>query len=122
MNTETLFPRRYANGADLTGKTPTLVIDSVVLEEMHSQPGSPATRKPVIYFQRATKGIVLTPTLARQIAAIHGTETDNWPGKTVQLYTESIRVAGQVREAIRARRAPNGPSETPASLQDTEEE
>jgi hypothetical protein len=122
MKISTLFPRKYATGADLVDKTPTLIIDVVQLEEMHSQPGAPAERKPVIYFQKATKGIVLTPTLARQIAAILGDETETWSGKSIQLYAESMRVAGQQRQAIRARRAPNGPTETPASLQDGEEE
>ena len=122
MNIDTLFPRKYATGADLAGKTPTLVISAVELQEMHSQPGAPAEKKPVIYFEKATKGIVLTPTLARQIAAIYGSETDQWPGKPIQLYTEAMRVAGQARQAIRARRAPNGPSETPAGLQDGDEE
>jgi hypothetical protein len=121
MKISQLFPRKYATGQDLTDKTPTLIIDLVQLEEMHSQPGAPAERKPVIYFLKATKGIVLTPTLARQIAAIHGDDTDTWSGKSIQLYAESMRVAGQLRQAIRARRAPNGPSETPAGLQDDEE-
>jgi hypothetical protein len=122
MKISQLFPRKYATGQDLVDKTPTLIIDLVQLEEMHSQPGAPAEKKPVIYFARATKGIVLTPTLARQIAAIHGDDTETWTGKSIQLYAESLRVAGQTRLAIRARRAPNGPTEAPAALQEESEE
>lgn len=120
MKISELFPRKYATGEDLAGKTPTLIISRVVLESMHPQPGKPAENKPVIYFEKATKGIILTAPLARQLAALLGDDTEKWTGKRVQLFTEAIRVAGQERTAIRARQAPNGPTETPDELQETE--
>ncbi len=64
----------------------------------------------MIYFAGATKGVILSPTLTRQIAAIHGDDTEAWSGKRVQLYPDPMRVAGKDRVAIRARPAPNGPA------------
>lgn len=121
MKISTLFPTRYAAGSDLQGKTPTLAIARVLLEQMHPQPGAPAESKPVIYFTGAQRGIILTPTLARQIAELHGDDTDTWTGHKIQLFTVPVNVAGQARQSIRARRAPNGETPPPEGLQEEED-
>jgi hypothetical protein len=121
MRISQLFPKKYANGEDLAGKTPTLTISAVTLETMHL-PGAPAEEKPVIWFNTATKGIILTPTLARQIAEIHGDDTDTWTGRKIQLYTLAMTVAGKPRQSIRARRAPNGETPPPAAMQQEDDD
>jgi len=123
MKLEQLFPRKYASGADLAGREVTLIISRVVLEKMHTAPNKPAEEKPVIYFEKATKGIVLTPKLAGQIAEIaRSTETDEWTGAKVTLYPVPMRVAGEDRIAIRAKAPTNGTTPPPESLQDQDEE
>lgn len=123
MKLNTLFPAKYATGSDLL-KPANLTIARVVMEDMHPAPGAPAVSKPVIYFSGATKGIILTRPLAYQIAEIHGDDTDQWTGKRIQLYSQPMNVAGQQRQAVRARRADhagvNQPA--PATLQQEEEE
>lgn len=123
MKISEIFPRKYATGEDLKGQPFTLTIRTVTMEEMHPQPGSPAEHKPVIYFAETQKGIILSPTLARQIQAIHGDETDTWNGKRVTIYPQPMTVAGKPRVAIRARPAANGPSQQPpaAMLEEDEE-
>lgn len=106
MNINALFPRRYATGEDLAGKTPVLPIARVTLERM----GPEQKQKPVLWFDGARKGIVLGAALARQIAALHGDDTDAWAGKAVQLYTETVRAFGESRLAIRARAPQAHPS------------
>jgi len=120
MKISTLFPRKFANGDDLAGKTPTLAISRITLEQVHTQPGAPADNKYIIWFTGAQKGVILTPALGRQIAEILGDETLDWCGHKIQLYTLPMTVAGQARQAIRARRAPNGETPPPAGLQDTD--
>lgn len=100
MNITTVFPRKYASGNDLQDKTPTLEIASVVMEKMAD------TVKPVIYFHGAKRGVVLSPTLARQIADIIGdNETDKWIGRSVTLYADRVRAFGEWHSVIRAKQA-----------------
>jgi len=106
MNIKDMFPSKYATGEDLGGKSRNVTISGVTTEKMRPNPQSPEVQKFVIYFQETKKGVVLSRTLARQIARIVGSdETDNWIGKKVMLYPESVTVAGVNRVAIRAKAA-----------------
>ncbi len=107
MKVSDLFPSKYATGADLNGRPVTLTISHVRAETMNP-PGSAPVEKWVIYFDGAKKGIVLSRTLAMQIAKAVGTDDVSlWTGKPVTLYPETIRVAGQEKIAIRAK-SPEG--------------
>ncbi len=94
------FPRRFATGEDLAGKTPVLAVAKVTTEKV-----GPVV-KPVVWFHHAAKGIVLNPTLARQLAALLGDDTDAWAGRRVQLSAVKIKVNGEVKHSIRASAAP----------------
>ena len=104
MKLKEMFPRKYATGEDLAGKTPTVTIAGVAVEKMRPSPQSTEVQKFVIYFQETKKGVVLSRTLAQQIArAVGSDDTDNWPGKRLKLYPEPMTVAGVNRVAIRAK-------------------
>jgi len=104
MKLSTLFPHRYACGAELQGKDITVTIRAVELETMRANPAAPSNDKAVVYFHETQKGVVLSKTLAYQIAAaLHSDETDEWPDRRVTLYPEAVTVAGTPRMAIRAR-------------------
>lgn len=107
MNISQLYPRRFANGNDIGAATPTLPICKVTMEQVGP------VRKPVIWFLGARKGIILHATLARQIAAIHGDDTDQWHGKRVTIHTVPVkRPDGTHALSIRAR-AEDAPSQLP---------
>ena len=106
MKLNDLFPRKYATGGDLAGKSVTLTISHLRLEKMIPTPGTAPVEKWVVFFKEAQKGIVLSKTLAFQISKAVGSEdTEEWPGKRVTLFPETVNVAGQTRVAIRARQA-----------------
>jgi hypothetical protein len=117
-----MYPKKFASGEDLAGKPVTLSVSTVRREQLHPQPGSPAVDKLVVYFAHATKGVILSAPLARQIAAVLGDDTDQWASKKITLYPEPMQVAGKSRIAIRARAPDNGESTPPASLQEPDEE
>ena len=124
MKLRDMFPRKYASGADFNGKPATLVIASVRAEKMRPQPGAPEQTKYVVYFENATKGVILSRTLAYQIADITGSEeTADWTGKKITLHPLPMMVAGKRRIAIRARKpaAGNGTAPPPATLSDEED-
>lgn len=124
MKLSDMFPRRYASGEDLGGKPATLTIATVRTEKMRPQAGAPEVEKYVVYFQSAAKGVILSRTLAYQIADSTGSEeTADWVGKRITLYPQPMTVAGKKRIAIRARKpaVSNGTAPLPATLTDQED-
>ncbi len=106
MNISQLYPRKYATGEDLKGKPVKVTIARVTVEKMRPNPASPEVEKPVLYVESGQRGIVLSRTLATQIAGIlQADDTNDWLGKQVVLYPQPMQVAGQSRVAIRAKQA-----------------
>lgn len=104
MKVRDMYPSRYATGEDLAGNPATLTIAGVTTESMRPGPGQPEKEKFVIYFKEAKKGVVLSRTLARQIARALGVDdSDGWTGKKITIYPEPMTVAGEPRIAIRAK-------------------
>lgn len=101
MKISRLFPSKYVKSADLNGKTVTLTIAKLVIEEMGH--GAEKERKPVLYFQKATKGLVLNRTNAMTVVALYGDESDDWVGKRISIYPTRIRAFGAMQETIRIR-------------------
>jgi hypothetical protein len=90
-----------SKAADLNGKTITLTIAKLVVEELGH--GNEKERKPVLYFQKATKGLVLNRTNAMTIASLYGDESDDWPGKRISIYPTRVRAFGSMQDTIRVR-------------------
>jgi hypothetical protein len=101
MKMSDLFPSKYVKAADLNGKHITLTIKELRVEEMGH--GSEKERKAVIYFERATKGLVLNRTNAMIIASLYGDESDDWRGCRITIYPTKVRAFGSMQDAIRVR-------------------
>lgn len=97
MNIHEVFPSKYVRAADLNGHRVTVTISRIAVERM----GQDNEAKPVLYFAKATKGMVLNRTNAMAIAALYGPETDAWIGKPVTLYATQVRAFGAQHDAIR---------------------
>lgn len=111
MNVHQMFPSRYVTAFDLNGNDVTVTIKTVVMEEMG---GQETEEKPVVMFDKATKGMVLNKTNGLTIADLYGPETDNWTGKRVTLYSAKVKAFGAVHDAIRIR-----PQVPPPTQRDT---
>jgi len=104
MKITDMFPSRYVKGEDLKGKDVTVTIARIQPEKMRPNPQSPEIERFVLYTAEGKKGIVLSKTLASQIARSVGSyDTDDWMGKKVTLFPEPMVVAGIQRVAIRIR-------------------
>jgi hypothetical protein len=109
MKLTEMFPKRFATGEDLQGKAVTLTVQGVNSEKMHPQRNAPEVDRWVLYFKETKKGVILSRTLAYQIAGILGSDdTEQWIGKRIMLYPQPMNVAGKQVVAIRARAAKNG--------------
>jgi hypothetical protein len=74
----------------------------VIMEELEDRDGE-KMNKPVLYFQGATKGLVLNRTNWDRIALQHGDDSDKWPGKKIVLGTEIVTAFGETKPALRIR-------------------
>src|SRR5262249_19945099 len=94
-----LFPSRFLKVSDLMGQRRVLTISKITSEEI----GREKTRKPVVYFQKCTKGLPLNKTNGKKIAEVVGSKfITDWPGKQIALYPKpDVEFAGQVGPAIR---------------------
>ena len=100
------FPSNWLKAADLNNRTVKVTIDKVVFEEI----GQHKDKKPVMYFDKVKKGLVLNKTNATKIAATHGESMEGWTGKEIELYPAMVPFQGQDVAAIRVRiEAPERP-------------
>lgn len=102
MKISVIFPSKYVAAADLNGKTVTLTIKSVTMEEMVTHENKKVV-KPVVWFEKATKGFVMNQTNAKIIVALYGDETDGWAGKRIAIYPTRVKAFGQMQDCIRVR-------------------
>ena len=77
-----------------------LVIAGVGIVEFKKDDGSPDP-KIEITFQNQEKTFVCNKTNAKTISAQHGTNTDNWIGKEIYLYSTTVDFGGKSVPAIR---------------------
>ena len=97
MEISSVFGGDTLKAADLQGTEPTVVIASVEMKKFDNG------NKLVIAFQGKKKSLVCNKTNANRIAYTYGTNTDNWIGKEITLYTDLVDFQGSTVEAIRIR-------------------
>lgn len=97
MNIGKMFPSKYVKAHDLPADGVVVTMSHVKQEKM----GQPPQDNWVLYFERATKGMVLNQTNATTIAALHGPETDEWKGKRIRLYATWVQAFGKNNHVIR---------------------
>ena len=90
---------------------------------MRPVPSAPLVQKFVLHFQNTHKGVILSRTLAQQIAEATGSDdADLWIGKRITIFPQPMTVAGKKRVAIRVKPPINGgDSDPPDSFQDNED-
>jgi len=97
-----VFPSKYLKSADLKGKPVVLTITAAPAETLKSPDGKEQT-KTVLYFNGAKKSLPLNITNWDSVAEICGDDTDDWPGKKVELYPDKTPMRGEVVDCIRIR-------------------
>lgn len=99
MNVNQLFPSKWVKAPDLNGKRVPVTIRQVTIEEVQGDNGK--EKVPAVWFKGAAKALLMNKTLAMQIAALHGPETDDWTGKRVTLYATKVKAFGKTHDVIR---------------------
>ena len=102
LDGELMFPSNYIGAADLKGRDVKLVIEDVKLDELMMQ-GGKKQKKPVIYFAKTPKMMVLNKTNAKTILTMHGPEMKAWIGKSITLYPTTTKLGRDTVPCVRVR-------------------
>jgi len=110
------FPSKYLSSDDLDGREIKLTIGRIELEEI----GRDRDKKPVIYFTKAKKGMVLNKTNARAIAAAYGDEMTQWEDREIILFSMKVQFGDEIVDGIRVRIPQAAPAPKPAPAHHSE--
>ncbi len=125
MKTSQVFPSKYLKAADLEDNDVTLTIASCEMETVGQ--GNDQEEKPVLYFKKTKKGLVLNKTNMNVIENLYGDETDDWIGEQITLFPTVVEFSGKQVDAIRVKnpKKAKGPARkraVPEREEDDEEE
>ncbi len=98
---ELLFPGKYAKASDLRDASATVVIEAINPEEELVMTGGKKDVKPCLRLRGKQKAFVLNKTNARAIAAVYGTNPNDWIGKAIVIAPRMVEAHGKMVEAIR---------------------
>ena len=106
MHIDRIYPSRWIKASDLDGRELKARIKRLTFEELDAQTGKGPEEKPVLWFEKTEKGLVLNATNGRAIAEAYGAETDGWPGHQVTLYGTMVEAFGKTQEVVRIKVTP----------------
>lgn len=88
MDYDKLYPSRFMKAGLFEGKTHTLTISAVEVEELEGDKGK--STKGIVTFKETPKQLVLNRTNGECLKAMFGRETNEWIGKRVTFYAKQI--------------------------------
>ena len=97
-----MFPTEYLAAEEFGGKDVTLTIRDVKFDDLKLNDGG-TERKPIVYFEKTKKKLVLNKTNATTIAKLHGSEARGWIGKRIALFPTECQAFGNTVDCIRVR-------------------
>ena len=121
MRKSDFFKSRYIKAEDVEEQPVTLVIESVRREAFKHN--GREEHKPVVFFAKAGKGLILNLTNWDAVAELCGEDDpEKWAGTPVELFASTVEVGGAIKPCVRVRR-PSGelalkPPKVPAALDD----
>ena len=111
MKVSDMFPSKYLRAADIPAGREVQVIISR-LEQVAIE--GEAELKPVLFFEKARKGLVLNKTNALAIAEKYGDDAEFWNGKPVIVFASTVLFQGKNTPCLRVR-VPALPATAPAA-------
>jgi hypothetical protein len=101
MDTSNLYPSKYVGSDDLRGNHVTVTIRELKLEQLKDRNGL-QQQKPVLYFEKTSKGLVVNKTNLKSLWTILGSKSSkDWAGKQISLYSTPVQFGDEMREGIR---------------------
>lgn len=113
MKLTEMYPSKYLSADDIDDEVQ-VIIANLKFEKMKDNEGKEQD-KPVLWFLKVDKGMVLNKTNAERIASMYGDETDSWNGKRITLCKEMVTAFGESKWALRVKPTPP-PAKTGGAL------
>jgi hypothetical protein len=101
MKRHEIFAEKYLKCAHLKGKPATLTITAAPYETLKNRKGE--EQKIVLSFAETKKTFPLNMTNFNSVADMCGEDTDDWPGKKIEVYPTTTQMDGKMVECIRVR-------------------
>lgn len=103
MKFKDMFPSKYMKGEDIIdeGGEVRVLIKEVRFEELQDPKTNKKEDKPVLYFVRQEKGLVLAKENGRRLVELFGDDSDAWIGKQITLTTERVQAFGETHNSVR---------------------
>jgi hypothetical protein len=113
MTRDEVFESKYLKASDLKGKARIVTIVMAQLETLKGLDGK-ENRKIVLYFRNVQKSLPLNATNFDGVCEATGCpDTEDWPGKQIELYPTKTTMGGKSMDCIRIRRpSASRPAET----------
>ena len=114
-----LYGKEYIGAWDLP-RDVTLTIARVKQGELRAPDTKKVDKRPIVYFEKTDKGLVLNVTNGRTIASMYGTTVEDWTGKRITLFATTTTFGRATVPCIRVRpkvpgKGGNALPETPPS-------
>jgi hypothetical protein len=101
MKRHQVYPDYYLKCEHLKGKPATLTITAAPLDTLKNSKGE--EKKIVLSFAETKKTLPLNKTNFNAVADVCGDETDDWPGKKIEVYPTTTQMDGKTVGCIRVR-------------------
>jgi hypothetical protein len=98
-----MFDNPWLKAWDLGGKDATLTIERVAAGTIENPKDKTKKQLPVVYFKGWSKPLGLNKTNAKTVAALYGTMTETWAGKSITLYPSRTTMGDEEMDCIRVR-------------------
>jgi hypothetical protein len=89
-------PSKFLKATDIGQRQVKLTILRISMEEVEV-----GKTKPILYFTKSKRGLVLNKTNGLLLAAAYGDEMDRWAGKELILYSMKVPMQGKIVDALR---------------------
>lgn len=99
MKLSEAFPSNFLKADDLQGKSVTVTIQDVTLEDIGK--GHDMQSKLVLTFKGKDKKFVCNKTNSKTIAKLYGDDTDDWAGNPIIIEPREVEFQGDMVWAIR---------------------
>jgi hypothetical protein len=111
---EEVFPSNWFKAVDLEGRPLNMEIEYMAMELIEF--GSEAKEKPTLKFKGIEKPLILNVTNWKSIEKLCGKNSDDWPGKQLQLFPTKVEAFGETHDAVRVRAVGAADASTPTVL------
>jgi hypothetical protein len=95
MKVTEAFKGNYLEALHLDGGKAVLEISKVADPNTVQAADKKLIDKPILYFTKTDKGLIVNKTNAKAIARVHGNEMDGWVGKSITLFATTCEAFGE---------------------------